>query len=235
MPVAWYWIVLIMLAALLLLLCRTKVGALAEFGPDGLKLDAKVGFFSIHILPQKKKEKKEEKPKKKKKMTTPTEEEAAGAEEKKAKIKMPKITLEDIKDAIRTLWPPLKRALNRTRRGIRIHPLQLSVTVGAENDPASGAKTYGYLHGGVWTGMPVLEKLLVIPDPHIHVGIDFDSPKTVAEGTVGISIRIGTLLMVAIGVGIPALRWFLRFQKKQKQLQNQQTPKSGEPRDNAAA
>ena len=38
-----------------------------------------------------------------------------------------------------------------------------------------------------------------------------------AEGTVGISIRIGTVLAVALGVGIPALRWFLRFRKKKKQ------------------
>ena len=56
-----------------------------------------------------------------------------------------------------------------------------------------------------------------IPDPRIHVGIDFDEGKTKAEGTAGISIRIGTLLAVALGVGIPALRWFLRFQKEKKQ------------------
>ena len=68
--------------------------------------------------------------------------------------------------------------------------------------------------------MPVLEQLLVIPTPHIHIGIDFDAPDTIAEGELGVSARIGTLLAAALGVGIPALRWFLRYQKKHKQ----QTP-----------
>ena len=205
---AWYWILLIVLAALIALLLWTKIGALAVFGPDGVRLDAKIGLFSIHILPAKKK--KPKKPKQPKKAT-----EAEAPAEEKPKKKLPKITLDDIKDAVRTLWPPLKRALNRTRRGITIKPLDISVTVGAEHDPASGAQLYGYLHDGVWTAMPLLEKLLVIPEPHIHVGIDFDKPRTAAEGTAGISIRIGTLLRVALGVGIPAIRWFLRFRKKQ--------------------
>jgi len=199
---AWYWIVLIILAALLTLLCMTRVGILAEFSEENLKLDAKIGLITVHLFPQKKKPHK----------TQPTEKPPQHPEKKK----LPKITLTDIKDAVSTLWPPLKRALGRTRQGIRIKPLTISVTVGGEEDPAAGAELYGYLHGGVWTGMPVLEQLLVIPDPHIHVGIDFDSPKTVAEGRVGLSIRIGTILMVGLGVGIPALRWFLRFRKAHK-------------------
>ena len=232
---AWYWIVLIVLAALLLLICMTRVGALATFGPDSFQLDAKIGPIAIRILPSKeKKQKQKAKGKQQKEKAT-----ASGGADGKAppegknKKQLPKPTLEDIKDAVTTLWPPLKRALRRTRRGIRIKPLQLSVTVGAERDPASGAELYGYLHCGVWTAMPVLESLLVIPDPHIHVGIDFDAPKTAAEGTIGISIRIGTLLMVAIGVGIPALRWFLRFQKKQKQ--SEKTPQSGQEPASPAA
>ena len=214
----WYWIVLIVLALLVTLLCMTKVGVLAEFGQEALKLDARIGPFTVQLFPQK------EKPPKKK--------QAAGKKsEKPAKKKLPKIALADIKDAVAALWPPLKRALGRTRRGIRIKPLTLSITVGAEEDPASGAETYGYLHSGVWTGMPMLEQLLVIPDPRIHIGIDFDNPKTVAEGRLGLSIRIGTLLMVAMGVGIPALRWFLRFQKPHKTTNT--TP--AQPGDTTAA
>lgn len=201
---AWYWIVLILLAAAIVLICLTRVGALAVLKPEGLTLDVKIGLISLHILPGKEKSKKKQSAK----------QQAEKAE--KPRKSLPKFALEDVKDAARALWPPLKRALNRTRRGIRIKPLDISMTVGAANDPASGAELYGYLHGGVWTVMPVLERLLVIPEPHIHIGIDFDTPKTAVEGTVGISIRIGTLLLVALGVGIPALRWFLRFQKRKK-------------------
>lgn len=215
------WI-LVVLAALILLLCWTRVGVRTSFGGGALTLDLKIGLFHIRILPARKKK---EKPEKTAKKAEKNAEETA----KKPKAPLPKPSLDDIKDAVRTLAPPLKRALGRTRRGIRIYPLQLSVTVGGREDPAAAAELYGYLHAGVWTGMPVLEQLLVIPAPYIHIGIDFDVPDTIAEGEVGVSARIGTLLAAALGVGIPALRWFLRYQKH-----HQQQAKAKEPEQAAA-
>lgn len=212
----WFWILGI-LAVLILLLCRTRVGVHAAFGAGTLTLDAKVGPFRIRILP----------PKEKKKKTAETAkkaEKAVGEKPKKPKAPLSKPSLADIKDAVHTLAPPLKRAVGRTRRGIWIHPLQLSITVGGREDPAAAAELYGYLHTGVWTGMPVLEQLLVIPAPYIHVGIDFDSPDTIAEGELGVSARFGTLLAAAIGAGIPALRWLLGYQKKHKQQTQAQAP-----------
>ena len=44
--------------------------------------------------------------------------------------------------------------------------------------------------------MPVLEQLLVIPQPHIHTDVDFSSGETRSAGEVGISARVGTLLGV---------------------------------------
>ncbi|MDO4316028.1 MAG: hypothetical protein Q4C45_09635 [Oscillospiraceae bacterium] len=212
----WLWILGI-LAVLILLLCRTRVGVRAEFGVGALTLDVKMGLFHIRILPVKEKKGKTAKAAKK---AAKTAEETA----KKPKTPLPKPSLADIRDAVRTLAPPLKRALGRTRRGIRIHPMQLSVTVGGREDPAAAAELYGYLHAGVWTGMPVLEQMLVVPAPYIHIGIDFDTPDTIAEGELGVSARIGTLLAAALGVGIPALRWFLRYQKKHKQQTPTQAP-----------
>ena len=211
----WLWI-LVLLAALILLLCRTRVGIQAAFGGGGLTLDARVGPLRLRLLPAGAKREKEPKTVKK---TEKTPQKA-----KKQKEPLPKPSLADIKDAVHTLAPPLKRALGRTRRGVRVHPLRLNVTVGGRDDPAAAAELYGYLHAGVWTGMPVLEQLLVIPAPHIHVGIDFDAADTIAEGELGVSARIGTLLAAALGVGFPALRWFLRYQKAQKQKKTAQPP-----------
>ena len=201
------------LAALIVLLCLTRVGVHAVFRGGDAVIRARFGPFRFRVYPPKEKKTKSDKPKKEKK----EKKQKPPKEKPKGEKKKPKIGLEDIKDAVRTLWLPLKRALGRTRRGIRVDPLDLSVTVGGGEDPAAAAELYGYLHAGVWTGMPVLERLLVIPDPHIHIGIDFDRAQTEASGEAGISIRIGTLLGVGLGVGIPALKWFLRFQKKQKQ------------------
>lgn len=201
----WLW-VLGIVVLLLLWLCLTRVGVRASIHGDSTAADVRVGLLHFQVFPGKEKpgeghEKKEKKPKK----------------EKAPSKKMAKPAPGDILDAVKTLWPPLKRALGRTRRGIRIHPLSLGVTLGGGEDPASAAQLYGYLQMAVWNGMPQLEKFLDIPEPAIHVGLDFDEPKTVAEGTVGVTIRIGTVLAVAFGVGVPALRWFLRFRKKQKQ------------------
>ena len=199
------------LTALIVLLCLTRVGVHAVFRGGDAVIRARVGPFRFRVYPPKEKKPKADKPKKEKKQKPPKEKKPKGEREKS------KISLADIKDAIQTLWPPLKRALGRTRRGIRVEPLDLSVTVGGGGDPAAAAELYGSLHAGVWTGMPVLEQLLVIPNPHIHIGIDFDRAQTETSGEVGVSIRIGTLLGVALGIGIPALKWFLRFRKKQKE------------------
>ena len=199
------------LAALIILLCMTRVGVHAVIRDGEALIRARAGIVRFQVYPTKKKKSQTNKPEKEKKQKKPKEERPEGEKKK------PKIGLADIKDAVRTLWPPLKRALSRTRRGIRIDPLDLSVTVGGSEDPAAAAELYGNLHAGVWAGMPVLEQLLVIPDPHIHIGIDFDRPQLALSGEAGVSIRIGTLLGVGLSFGIPALKWFLRFQKKQKQ------------------
>ena len=202
------WILGILLA-LLVLLCLTRVGVHALFG-DALALDAKIGPFRIHILPGKKQDKKREKRAKEPKEAEKSEEKA----EKKPCF--PKPFMADIREAVSVLWPPLKRALNRTRRGVRIHPMDLCVTLGGQEEPAAAAQLYGEAHAGVWAVMPVLERLLVIPEPHIHIGIDFNASETKVEGELGVTARVGTLLAVGATVAFPALKWFLRYRKKQK-------------------
>ena len=206
------WILGILLA-LLVLLCLTRVGVHALFG-DALALDAKIGPFRIHILPGKKQDKKREKRAKEPKEAEKSEEKA----EKKPCF--PKPSMADIREAVSVLWPPLKRALNRTRRGVRIHPMDLCVTLGGQEDPAAAAQLYGEAHAGVWAVMPVLERLLVIPSPHIHIGIDFTESKTKLEGEVGVTVRIGTLLAVGATIGFPALKWFLQYKKKKEKQSN---------------
>lgn len=202
------WWILGILALLIVLLCLTRVGAQVVLKDSSATVDVKVSVFHIRVYPQKEKPEKEKKEKKKKKKD--------GTKKKT----FPKPALEDIKDAAKTLWPPLKRAIGRIRRGIRVNPMDVSLTLGGQDDPAKVAELYGYLHTGMWNVMPVLEKGLDIPDPHIHIGIDFNTPETAVEGELGITARIGTLLAAGLGVGIPALRWFLKYRKKMKK----QTP-----------
>ena len=191
------------LAALLLLLCLTRVGVQVVLKDGSATVDVKVSLFRIRVYPKKESTEKEKKKPKEK-----------GDRGKKS---FPKPSLADIKDAARTLWPPLKKAVGRVRRGIRIAPLSFSLTLGGQEEPDKTAELYGYLHSGMWTVMPVLEAGLDIPDPHIHIGIDFTAAEAAVEGELGLTARIGTLLMAGLTVGIPALRWFLKYRKKMKQ------------------
>ena len=228
----WLWILGVILA-LILLLCVTRVGARVMLTDGTLAaVDVKVGLFQIRVFPGK-----EKSPKKEAKQTAKREAKKAKKATKKAADtarsqtetkKKPKITLEDIKDAVRTLWPPLKRALSRLGRGIRIDPLNITVTVGGREDPAGAAQLYGYINAGIWTAMPELEKLMDIPDPSIRMRLDFDASKTIPAGEIGVSIRVGTVLAMAFGVGIPALRWFLRLRKKMKTQQQTAPQKTAE-------
>lgn len=215
MTILW-WIlgILAVLAILLVLLCLMWVGVRVTLTPDSQVVDVKIALIRFRIYPAKRKEKKEKKQAKK----TETSAKSGKTEKKKS---LPKIKLRDIKDAVRTLWPPLKRALERTRKGIRIHPLDLSVTLGGLKDPAETAKLYAYLHAGMWTAMPLLEKVIDIPDPHLHVGMDFSEPEMLLEGEAALKAHVGTLLLAALQVGIPALKWFLRWKKQAKLAANQ--------------
>ena len=214
----WFWIlgILILLG---IVLCSIRIGIHVTFGvAQQATADLTIGPFTIRLAPTppgEKGGKKGEKSEKKKDIRP------AGKEKK-----LPKPTWAEIQDAYHTLMPPCKRALKRTRRSIRVTPFRLSVTLGGREDPAAAAERYGQAQALVWTVMPALEQLVRIHDPWVHVGIDFDAEKTAAEGDFGISIRIGTVIAVGFGMGIPALRWLIRFlraHRKKPPAQNKQT------------
>ena len=204
------WITLAVLLALAIFLWRLRLGLYVVFGRGQAAADLTIGPFRVRLVPSKE--------------TKKTPKDLAEAAKK-----IPKPKLEDLQDAARTLWPAAKKALRRTRRGIRVDPLRLSATLGGAEDPAAAAELYGGLHALVWTGMPALEKLVVIRDPGIHLGIDFDAQETRAEGELGISIRLGTLIAVGTQLAVPAIGWLRRFMKRRRM------PPASKAADNKAA
>ncbi|MCI8803596.1 MAG: hypothetical protein HFG01_09700 [Oscillibacter sp.] len=209
----WRWI-LLSVCVLLALLCLTRVGVEAAFGGGRpLRLDVRLGPLRLHILPGKKRAG-QEKPKKEKKARKEKKKPPEEPEKKKRK-KLP-FKPEDVKDGLRTLFTALGRALRRIGRGVRLHPFRLSLTLGGREDPAAAAENYGRVQTAVWNGMPVLERLMDIPEPSIHTGVDFDAAGTEAEGDVGVTFRIGTLLALGFGLIVPALGWLWRFWQRSR-------------------
>ena len=120
MPLRWLWILGIP-AALLALLCLTRVGVQISFGEE-LTLKAAFGWFRVTLLPRRDGPKKAEKRRKKAEAKRKKAETVPKKPEKEKKP-FPKPELRDIQEAVKALWPPLRKALARTWRGIRVDPL----------------------------------------------------------------------------------------------------------------
>ena len=203
---------------LLLLLSFLRVGAIVRFG-DTLTAEVCVGPVKLTVYPKKKgKKKTEEKPKEEK----PAEEKP---KKEKKKPKLPKPTLEDIFDLLHTALGALKKMLWRVCKRLRIDPLDLTVIFGGR-DPAGVAEMYGMANAVMWTFMPKIEELFYVPDPSLHLRMDYDAPSIRARGIVGLSIRICDLLAIIFTLLIPLGLWFLRFKKAHK---GEKAPHKGKP------
>ncbi|MFR0769531.1 MAG: hypothetical protein ACLSHO_08045 [Dysosmobacter sp.] len=221
------WWILGILLLVLLLLCLTRVGVLIRFGEE-LTVSARFGFLKFQVLPEREKPPKNEK--------TGRSAEKADAKAGEAEEGVPEAHAQQIiRDAWKALWPPLKKALRRTRQGVRIDPLDVSVILGGQAEPADAAQLYGELHGAVWTGMPVLEQLLVIPGRISTWMLILTAEETKILGSVGFSARIGTLLRIGMTVAIPGLRWLLAYMKKKKQAPVGKDESNGHGKEKPAA
>ena len=199
------WYILGGIVLLLLAIWLLRVSVEIAFGQE-LRVTAKIGPKKLTLLP--KPEKREEEPKKKKKKAPAAEKKA----EDKGKKKFP-FTFEDIRSAAPVVFEALQKALRKIRRRMRVDPLDISITF-AGDDPAKVAEMYGWANTAMWTMMPPLEQLIHIPDPHIHLGVDYNSFRITAEGRVGVRFRIGDLIVIALTLAVPVLKWYMNRRKK---------------------
>ena len=194
-----------------LLIGFLRVGAIVSFG-DGLRVRLRVGAIKLTILPKKAK-----KPKKPRKEKEPKEEKPEEEKEEKPKKKrsIPKPTIDDIIDLIQTALSALGAMVRRACRRTRIDPLDLTILFGAY-DPADVALMFGAVNTAVFTLMPKAEETFYIPNPSIHLRMDYDADWPQAEGRLGVSLRICDLFAIIFTLIIPLLKWFLRFKKAHK-------------------
>ena len=194
---------------IVLLIGFLRVGVLLEFGSE-LRLQLSVGPFRFTLLPAKEKKEKAAKTSKEKRP-----EPEGKKPEKKKKPSLPKLTKEEIGDLVKTALAALKESAKRTCKRLRIDPLEILVVFGG-SDPADIAQTYGYASVAMWGVMPHLEDIFCIPDPSLHLRMDYSAAKTRAEGKTGLSLRIRDGLHISFALLIPLLKWFLRYKKAHK-------------------
>lgn len=209
------WIILGVIAALIAVLLCLRVGVTASFGEE-LRVTAQIGPATVQIIPPPEKKPAKEKPKK-----------AAAKEEKKPKEKKKPdihLTLEDIRGGLHAVWQSIQGALRRAGKRIRIDPLRLSFVFGDE-DPVNTAQWYGWANSAMWAVMPRLEEMIHMPDPRIHMEMDFTATETKISGTVGASYRIGDLLAIGFAAIGPVLKFGIPFLRKQKAFKKAEAAK----------
>lgn len=209
------WIILGVIAALIAVLLCLRVGVTASFGEE-LRVTAQIGPATVQIIPPPEKKPAKEKPKKA----------AAKAEKKPQERKKPDIhlTLEDIRGGLHAVWQSIQGALRRAGKRIRIDPLRLSFVFGDE-DPVNTAQWYGWANSAMWAVMPRLEEMIHMPDPRIHMEMDFTATETKISGTVGASYRIGDLLAIGFAAIGPVLKFGIPFLRKQKAFKKAEAAK----------
>ena len=190
-----------------LLLGFLRLGAIVSFGEE-LRVRLRVGALKLTILPAKEKKPKKEKPPKEEK---PKEEKPKEAKPKKKRA-IPKPTLDDVLDLLETALAALGATARRACRRTRIDPLDMTVRIGAY-DPADTAILFGAVNAAVFVLMPKAEETFDIPDPGIHLRMDYDGGTVSAEGSLGLSLRLCDLFVIVFTLIVPLGKWLLRFLK----------------------
>lgn len=183
-----------------------RVGAVVRFG-EALELKVLIGPLRITLLPAKERNAKPPEEKK--------PEQSAESKKKEKTHTLPKLTKDELRDLIETALAALKETARRACKRLRIDPLEVLVVFGGE-DPADIAQAYGYASAAMWGVMPHLEDLFNIPNPSLHLRMDYSVKKTRAEGTVGVSLRIWDGLVIAFALLVPMLKWYRRFRRAHK-------------------
>jgi len=191
-----------------LLIGFLRLGAVVTFG-DGLRIRAQIGVVKLTIYPRKKRKKKAKKPKADKpEQPKPQDKPKA----KKKKLSLPKPTLSELLDLADTAFSALGATARRACHRVHIDPLELTV-VFADWDPVLAARLYGAANTLMYAVMPRAEETFDIPDPSLHLRVDFEGQGIEAKGALGVSLRVCDLFAIAFTLIIPMAKWFLRFKR----------------------
>lgn len=206
---------------LLVLLLFLRIGVEISWGKE-TQVWVRAAFVRKQLLPKQNKSPKKKKIKKEK---TP----AAADDQPKPKKKF-KPTFADVRVLFPAARESLQKGLRKTRQRVKIDPLEVSVTFGG-SDPAEVAEHYGWANAAMWAVMPEMERLTRMPDPHIHLDMDYDAEKTATWGKAGLSLQIRDALAIAIAFGLPLYRWYRQAAKAQKTRETKSTDASIERTD----
>ena len=215
------WIIGVVLL-MFLLAGFLRIGILATFG-GSLLVRLRIGPFRLTVYPRTRKKREKEKPEAAEKESDSAKQDAAPKKAKRARL-----TRGELWELLQTLLGTLFATAKRCCQRLRVDPLDLTIIFGGP-DPAETAYAFGAAQTAVYTLMPALEERFFIPNPMLRLRMDFDTGRTKAEGSVGVSVRICDLFAIGFTFALPLLRCLFRLLRARKAA-----PPASEPADTQA-
>ena len=213
------WYILGAALAVLALLLALPAGVRVRW--DGQPLvQLCLGPLRFQIFPRKKARKSDETPEKSPKKEKP----------KKERKPRPKPCRDQIFYSIDRAARLLGKLLVRFRRGLRLDPLVLHLTV-AGPDPADAAALYGRLYGALSALLPPLRRLVTTGHEDIRLSLDFDRTEWDIYADLGVSMRIWHLLAMGFAALGGLLAWAIGYRRRAP-APSPAAPPSEEPQKN---
>ena len=160
---------------------------------------------------------KEKKPKKEKKKKEPRPE-----EEKKPKKKL---ELDFNMDEILELVKKALRSFGKFGRKLKVSRFVLHFTA-AGRDPYNTAMTFAYVNAALSSLAPICAQRFTVKDCDVWTDVDFVSEKIRLDLGIAVTIRIGQILGVGLGLGFGAL-WILLKNKIRLKKERRELKKAG--------
>lgn len=201
------WIVLAGILIFLWLLAQIRVGAAASYSETVFSMDVKIGPKKIQILPSKASGE-AKKPKQSKKTGDKQDHAPAGAK--------PKRSMKDTVSTVLHFLPLVGEAAGRLKRKIRIDDINLRIIWGAP-DPADAAKGYGTVNAVMGILWSAVEHNFKIIKHDLSVDIDFEREEPEFSGDVRITVTIGQITVLALILGIKALKIYLGVRRERSE------------------
>lgn len=187
--------VIAIILLIIFLIGNIRVGGIAEYSGQGLKVWGRAGLIRLQVIPAKEKEKPE---KKKEKKETPKEE----PRKKGGPLHLVKLYL-----------PLVGEAAGELKRRIRIDKIYLDL-VTAARDPAGAAMAFGYANIAIGILWPLIGNNFEVKDHRIRTGVDFGAQSPTVYVNAAFSARIGQLVSFMVRFGIKFLKIYLADKPK---------------------
>ena len=184
-------IILILLTAIMLI----PLGVYASYTEGGFTVSAHVWFYKLVLYPPKEKK--------------PRPEEATEADEEKKEKPKKSFSLDFTLNDWLELAKVALRALRRFKNGVYFGLIRLRSVISAE-DPYDAVIRYNTVNGFVGSMIPFFESEFRVKEKEIYIGLDMNGCKSAAEFEVSASIRVGTILALALAAGFGFLKILIK-------------------------